>query len=592
MLGSKLAAQQFAPVGWNAYELLYRHLTNYPYTYSNVLQYVKDCGANLVRVLYPVFSTAEWTSLVFTSIPPGEISDADFRPTFLQRTDQVFAAAEAAGVRLYVCFAWNFPAICALFGETTTQGMSVSSQSVGFCRRFAQWFSRRYAGRPFLGAYSFFNEVAYDKTGVSNPTPAAIGAVTSALINEIRDAFPLAVASTDFSVVTNNDTTARPTYRTEFEAVATMAAGADVLGLHFYSWSTSVYGQSFVGHSGLSSATFGPGSATANGFEGVAALLSAARSVASASGKRLWVTETGVQTEIDAATASLRRRRLIDVCAQYADVTLIWNAADLASPLSSQVIWQVQPGQPLGNTYQSLLATVNQGQRRQGADVGGGTGALKSRNRPLYGVSGVRSAGATARVTSVAAMQSATQAVLFWMRKDAALNAFEPLLDFRSSTTAGFLFLGGSDPVTTPEYVDFRGASGGANASGVGPLVPTGEWVHIALRRRAVNGLGAIEIWVDGLFWSIRSAANAYAGIPAGTTLYVCGGNSNGAPVSMQDVCIAAAVSPEDIWAHMSGAVLPQAELHLRAGPGGDVVDLSRNRVAVTLGAGLTAGPV
>ncbi|MCQ9375158.1 hypothetical protein NMQ14_12940 [Methyloversatilis sp. XJ19-13] len=592
MLGSKLAAQQFAPLGWNAYELLYRHLTNYPYNYAGVLQYIKDCGANQARVLYPAFSTAEWTSLVFTSIPPGEISDSDFRPTFLQRTEEVFAAAEAAGVRLYVCMAWNFPAVCALFGETAIQGMSVGSQSFSFVRRLAQWFAKRYAGRPFLGAYSFFNEVVYDKTGASNPTPESIGAVTTALISEMRDAFPLAVASTDFSVVTNNDTTARPTYRSEFEAIATMAAGADVLGLHFYSWSTSVYGQSFVGHAGLSSATFGAGASTNNGFEGVAALLSAARSIAAAYGKRLWITETGVQTEIDAATASLRRRRLIDVCAQYADVTLLWNAADVASPLSNQAIWQVRPGQSLGNTYQALLAAANQGMRSQGPDVGAGTGALKSRHRPRYGMSGARSAGATARVTSVAAMQSATQAVLFWVRKDAALNAFEPLLDFRNSTTAGFLVLAGSDPVTTPEYVDFRGTSGGANTSGVGPLVPTGEWVHIALRRRAVNGQDAIEIWIDGLFWSIRAAANAYAGIPAGTTLYVCGGNSNGAPVSMQDVCIAPAVSPEDIWAHLSGSVLPQAELHLRAGPSGEVVDLSRNRVAVTLGSGVTSGPV
>ncbi len=589
-----LKAQTFglSQIGFNSYELIYRNLTHNPYTFGNMLTYFGECRSNLVRVLYPVYSTAEWTSLVFSNgVPSGEINDSHFLPTFLTRTDAVISAAESAGVRLQFCLFWSVGDLVALFGETIVQGVQTSSQSYNFMQRFSRWFFARYGGRPVLAAYSFFNELTYDATGVSAPTPANYGAVITGLTAIGRELAPQSIATSDFTFLTLDISQNKVTPASQFTNIKTIAASLDTLGIHIYGYGPSQAGHNFVGSHGATTAALGPGTGNTLGFEGLETIACAWRSIADSLGMPLWVTECGVPTDVDSTTTSLRRRQVLSTLTRYADQVLIWNAADVASPIANQVVWQIRPGQPLGDTYKTLVLEANTGRVRSGLNSGGGTTALRVAAKPQFRMSGARSAGATVRVTSTAAMATTTQAVLFWFRRDAANNNFENYLYARDAGGLfGFLALAGANAAADADYIEFRGAAGAAgNISGRMPRLPDNEWHHIAYQFRTMNGQIAIEYWLNGLYMGVIAASSAYAPITAATTIYVCGGSVNGAPVSMQDVALAASITTRDVAAHMAGEVLPQSVLHLRA-DSQTVLDLSRSNVAVTVGAGASVG--
>lgn len=583
-----------APIGLNSYELLYRYLLDDTYSYSNMLTYFGQCGVNLVRVMYPCYSASEYTSLVFVNgVPGGEITDADFAPAFLAKSDAVFNAAAASGVKLQVCMFWYTTATASLFGETVISSLNTGSQTYAFMRRFIQWFGRRYGQHLAFGAFSFFNEQMYDVAGTANPTPANLGAVNSGLTAEMRAVAANPVATTDFAPFSLDTNSTRPTFVTEMANLRTIATGCDALGVHVYGYGASQSGMNYVGFFGNTTAAFGPSTSNKLGFEGLESFLSAMVSVAGSLGVPLWLTETGVPTDVDVAGSAQRRTKLLSICQQYADVSLVWNAADVASPQPNQTVWQIRPGTALGDTYKPLILGINAGRAQKKVQgVGAGTTPLRLLRQPKYCMTAARVAGATARVTSVAGMTSGTQAFMAWVRRDAALNNFEGLFDCRGAgNTSGFFYLAGATATTDTEYIDFRGASGSAgNTSGRWPRLPDAEWHHVAFLFRTIGGQIAIECWLDGMLWGAFAAANAYVGIPAGTTIYACGGSTNGAPVSMQDVTLTHYAAPEDIWAHMAGAVLPQSYLHLRA-DNGTVLDLSRSNLAVTIGSGLTTGP-
>ena len=121
------------------------------------------------------------------------------------------------------------------------------------------------------------------------------------------------------------------------------------------------------------------------------------------------------------------------------------------------------------------------------------------------------------------------------------------------------------------------------------PDVVLGEWNHVGFTSEGVNGGGAIRIYQNGLYFRTIPAAGAPTSIIAAVNMFIGGGNSNiGIPASYQDVCLSRSISPQDVWDHMQGKVLPQALLHVRAMPNRSAIDLSRNGAAVTFGAGVS----
>lgn len=582
------------PIGFNAYELVYRQFFDPSYDYQTVFNYVVQSGANLVRIAYPVFFASDYTNYVFRNgLPPGEIVDSDFKPSFLAISDSIMNAAAASKVKLLVCMFFNALVVPGMKGETLIQGLKVGSASYDYMVRFTRWFAKRYADHPGFGAYSFFNEVRYDPAGVVNPTPADIGAVHSGLVAEMRKIAPLQVATTDYNLFVLNLTLTRPSPESDFEYIRAIGQGVDALGVHAYSYAPDGTGMNWVGFNGTPQAVFGPAANNTLGFEGFSAYLSALRSVAESMGAQLWLTEAGIPDTIDPPASAMRRKRLLKIAQNYAEVTLLWNVGTVASPQPNQVDWQIKPGETRANTWLPLIQRCNNGRVPIRHPVGGGTRSLRARFEPSYCMSSNgRTAGATIRVTSNASMTSATQAVMFWYRRDAALLAFETLMDTRGAGNAGgFAFVGGATVGTDIEYMDFRGSSATAvNTAGFSVPMPTGEWTHFAFIFRPINNQIAVEIWMNGMLWGAKSAANAYAGIPSGTTLYFCGGSANGAPVSFQDIALMPMAMPEDIWNHMAGSVLPQSYLHLRADTNG-ITDFSRNGLALTLGSGTVIGP-
>ena len=589
----KAAGLGLRPVGFNSYELIYNHVLTGSYTYSNVINYMVACKSNFVRVLYPAFSTAEWTTNVFGgTIPTGVITDASFSPTFLARSNAVIDAMEEADLRGLFCLFWSAPSMTAIFGESIVQGIQTTSKTYDFMVRFSTWFFKKYGERKVLASYSFFNELGYDTTGTTAPTPANLSAVFKGLLAIGKTYAGAAIATTDLAIMPLAAVANRATFDSEFESIYTVANGFDALGVHLYAYASSNAGMNYIGMHGAGSATFAPSATNTLGFEGLEGLMSAWRGVASSLGKPLWITECGVATDTEAASGSLRKNRMLSVMSRHADQILIWNAADITTPQANQVDWQIKPGSTLASVYQALLLQYNSGRAGITVPRGGAMSSQRAASKPEQCFKSARSAGATVRVTSTAVMQTGTQALMYWFRRDSTNNNFETYIYCRDAGNLfGFAALAGAVASTDPDYIDFRSASGSArNTSALMRRISDGEWHHFAYIFRTVNGQIAVELWLDGMFWDVVSANNAYAGIAPGTTLYFGGGTSNGAPVSMQDVTLAAYASPRDILDHMHGAVLPQSVLHLRA-DAGSVVDLSRSAVAVTVGSGVTVLP-
>ena len=356
----RLAAAGSAPIGFNSYDLLYRYLLSSTYGFQACIDFMRSCGADLARVMFPCFSSAEYTTLVFANgIPAGEFTREDFRPEFLARTQEVFDAAAASGLGLLVSLSWNPLAVPELFGETVLTGTRLESSTHRFNLRMARWFAQAFGNHPAVRAFAFFNEPVYDPAGVTAPTPANLGAVTSALINEVRRFAPHLVATTTLVPLPLDSAAGRPDFESEADHLATIAASADALGINVYGYGPSQAGMSFVGSFGSTTAAYGPSTSNNLGFEGFEGYLSSIRAVAERLGAALWITETGVPIDVDAASASLRRQRLLDAVVGYANKALIWNVGNVDPPQPNQGVWQIRPGQPLATTSPGRMSSVS-----------------------------------------------------------------------------------------------------------------------------------------------------------------------------------------------------------------------------------------
>lgn len=581
-----------APIGANSYDLIRRKMIQPDYDQAKILDWVQSAGGNLVRCMWPAaFGASDYTTYVFSAgVPPAgrEMNDGDFRADFLSISDTTFSLAAARGIRLLACICFSGQGASDLFGETPATGWRVGSQTHNFMARLVRYFARRYGTNPGLGAVSFINEPQwFELSGAGWPTAAELGGLFASLAQELRTIAPSPVVTSDLVFLPQDTSAARPTYDSAFPQFRLLTAGLDAVGLHVYTKGPSQSGYTFSGATSVVT----PAVANNLGFEGFGSLACAARSLCDSVGKPLIWTETGVANDVEADTERVKKDRNLTDLLRYGQVALLWDVADVASPQANQVVWQIRPGTTRGNTYLAVAQDYNTGRASRLAPVvkGAGTRALRRALLPKMFFSSTRSAGATVSCASTAAMTSATQAVAFWVRRDAALTNFEAFIDCRGAgNLSGFVALEGSTAGSTPLFVEWRGAAGGAgNTSGILPISALGEWVHIAAVRRTIAGTAYTELWWNGMYWNTVATTSTYVGIPSGTTLRFCGGATNGAPVSLQDVCIAPYLTPEDIWALMRGEIVPQAVLHVRA-MYDTIVDVSRGATALTIGSGIT----
>jgi hypothetical protein len=592
---SALSAQQirqasFAnwarPVGFNSYSLIFNRMLNPSYDVDGLLQYCQEVKANVVRVMYPCYGLPDWTNHVLAAgFPAGrELMDTDFKSSFLTASDDVFNKAAARGIKLWVCLFWRSDALPSQFGETPLGSINTTSATYNFMARFARWFAARYANHDALGVYSFFNEQDYDATGVTNPTPAALGAVWGGLATEIRQLAPNPVSACNIIFLGGATGSPAVTFDSEVAALNDMVKGLDVVGLHIY------VGNAFCGWPYPASPSGQPTDYA--GGEGIPSYLSAAAAICRAAGKVLAVGETGMHSAQESDAVSTKKRAILKACSSHAAVSLLWDLAALPTPIPDMVPWQIKPGTPRGNTFAALAAPLN-ASRLRGDVRGAGTLALRFAAQPRFAMSSTRGAAQSViGFPSTPAMSTQTLAVMYWLRKDLAPVAPFERIASCAVTDAGFLILSGVAP-DYATYIAFRLPGGGeVNNAGALRAATVGQWNHIAHVYRILDGGRAwLETWVNGMFWTgIDCGTSLYPGIPPATQCHVLGIDpTSGSAISLQDFTLAPSATPEDIWAHMAGDVLPQALLHLRADEHG-VRELSRAAVPVTVGTAVRFG--
>jgi hypothetical protein len=584
----KLAALAPKPVGFNAFQLVYDILQGNPGYNAGVLDYIQGTGANIVRIMYPGFSTSDYSTYILSGAVTTSLSDASFKPSFIAATDQVFADCAARGLKLHVCNFWAQSAIPGLFGESlVTAYGSTSSQTVQFMLSFADWFAKRYGKHAAMGIYSLGNEWRYDDTGATNATPAQIGAVFTAVANRIKTIDQAHLITSDFegpvlNVLQNRDTLTQ--YATRFQV---MQAGLDAWGIHLYDDVTN-----FMGRNNADNSVFKAQTSNDSGYEGAEALCSALRAAAAADGKLFIVGETGIPTTVETDGVYTKKKRLLRALASHSDIVLLWNAQYVNTAAGNQLTWYIQSGQPRANTFAALVALQN-GVKPVRVDRGGGVKALAEIKRPDVCITPARGTAASyLTMVSAAPLSTASRyAVMFWARSNAATIAqFESIADFRAGTGGyGFVLVGDPDAGGGKAfYADFRAASAsaGSTANVFTPPLQT-EWNHYAFIFGLIGSQQVVECYQNGLYWKgYIGTANAFVPIPTSTTLKL-GGQSQGGPLSFQDFAILPAATQRDVLAHMDGAISPVSLMHIRALRDGTVADFARvPSTSIALGTG------
>lgn len=583
--GASFAGPVVAPgnIGFNIYDALYAQFFGTPDD-TALWQYAKDCGARIVRIMYPAFYSAEYTSYVFASgVPNREFVDADFRLTFLTKSDSVFSQAAAVGIRLHCTLFWTQDSTASLNGQTTATAYTGPTTATAiFMQRFARWFAGRYGKNDALYCYSLGNEWVYQESALSSPsnypTSTQLASVFASVVEAIRSVDPVALVTADLVVPAVNVNPTRQTLDNAIECYRRLFAPMDYWTLHTY-----ISGSNYVGRN-----TYQPGVEPAPtnpyGFEAVHSVLRLIAGAAKAEGKYLVIGEIGVRTGEESDTASLKKRRGLVAAAATAAYALVWNVQPSGrAGGSGQTTWFIEPGTDRGNTYKAIVQALNAGAGEESILPGIGVFGARARG-PRRCFTCARSAGTRITFPSFPKMSSTQYALALWLRINATLNAFETIVDLRSSTTAGLILLGSATPATS-WYSEFRGASGNSGSTaGVAPNLVVGKWTHLAVVYEPGSPNNVIDTYIDGIPWSSQINTNAMAAIPDATTLYVGGGGS-GAPISLQDVALMPFAGPDDILRHMCGEVNPSAFFHLRAGESRGVLDVSRFASALTVGA-------
>ena len=578
------------PIGFNYYSLVYEILlstiTATATTRNAQLAYIQATGANMVRIALPCFSTAEYLTLVHsTTSMPTTMTTANLRASYIAALDTAFDAAASYGLKLHICDSWGQSFLPIALGETLAAGYdSTTTKTAIYMKSAAQWLFENYANHPAFGVYSIGNEYATDAAGTTGPTPAQLGAFFTFIADAAREIDPSKIITADLMPPAASLLSTKTTPDSTAATFSTLYEGLDAWCVHFYSDSFNFVGRAVAEASG----NFPNTNATTLGYEGAPALLEAYRAMADAQGKPFIVGEFGVSTSNEADATSTKKARFLRAVSAYADYAMWWNVQDATLAASAgQSTWFITPATTRGTTFSDLTTSANK-TKPDRTRKAGGVVSLRKQLQPTQSMTSTRSVGAICSVTTTAAQGATNYGVGFWLKLNATLNAFEFFADFRDGgNTAGFALVGDSG-AGTGIYAEFRGASGNAgNTSSEFPTLVVGEWNHFWINWEACNASTVITMWLNGLYWEQKVTSSALAAIP-NTTVCEFLGQTSGAPISMQDLAICANASPEEIWRHMRGEVLPQSLLHVRALPNGSIVDLGVSKLTVTVGSGVT----
>lgn len=589
---NKLEVLAARPIGFNYYSLVYEILINSSTgiaSRSTVLDYIVSCGANIVRFALPVFSSAQYLSLVHsTTSMPSTMTDSNLRSTYVAAIDAAMDALAARGLKAHVCDGWGQDYLPGALGETRAQAYgSLTSATTLYSIGAAKWFFNRYRSHAAFGVYSLGNEYVTDPAGVTGPTDAQMGAWFTAVANAARTLDKTKIITHDSLYLAAANSATRTTLDQYATTLRTWFAGLDAYCIHIYG-----NGFNYIGAQVLEDAAFPNSSSTDLGWEGAPALLEALRAIADADKKPLLIGEFGIPTDEEADAANDKKARCMRPMVQFAEYSLIWNVQDstLANTIPNQVKWYIAPSTTRATTFQALASAMNAA-KPMPIRLAGGTKGLRTQLQPRYAFKGTRVSDATVKFTSSAAHASSNgYATLFWLRLDAPLNSNEFIIGLNGANTSGIAIVANAVANAQGFYYETRSAGGSVgNTPNMTPDVVLGEWNHFAFTSEGVNGGAAIRIYLNGLYFRTIPASAAPTSIIAAVNMFIGGGNSNfGIPASYQDICLAPSISPQDVWDHMQGRVLPQALLHVRARPNRSAVDLSKNAAAITFGAGVS----
>lgn len=590
----KIALLNPRPVGFNYYSLVYEVLIGSAPGIANRgahLDWISATGATVVRFALPVFDSAQYLSGVHnTAAMPATMSDSNLRSTYVTALDTCMDALAARGLKAHVCDGWGQDYLPTALGETRAVAYgSTTSKTAVYSKSAAEWFFRRYKDHAAFGVYSLGNEYVTDAAGITGPTEAQLGAWFTFVAAGARAIDPRKLITADLLHLAVSNSASRITLDQFAVTLRTLCAGLDAYCLHFYG-----SGFAYVGYSANEDAAFPNTNATDLGYEGLPALMESLRSIADADGKPLIIGEFGVSTAEEADADPQKKNRVLRVVSQYADYCMLWNVQDatLAGTIPNQTTWFISTGTTRATTFSGVVSPLNLAKQPVSVQrIAGGLKGLRNSLQPRFAVKGARASQGYIQFTSSSVHASSTgYSLLMWLRLDAPLNSGELIMGFNGDNTYGLGVAANAVANALGFYVDMRYAGGSrVNSQTLLPDVVVGEWNHLCFSSEGVNGSAALRVMLNGLYWRTIPAAGYPASISTGINMFIGGYNAgNGAPVSFQDVCLAGSVSMQDVWDHMSGKVLPQSFLHMRARPNKSVIDLSRNAVALSIGSGAT----
>ena len=584
---SKLQLLAPKPMGFNYYSLVYEILQSVANIATNrplQLAYIRDAGGNMVRIGLPCFSSAQYLSLVHSTVSmPTTVSDSNLRSTYIAALDTAFDAAASYGLKLHISDSWNQSYLPIALGETLATGyINTTTKTAVYMKSAAEWLFRRYANHAAFGVYSIGNEWQTDDTGTTKPTPAQLGAFFTFIASACRVIDPSKIVTAD--LVPPGQVATKSRILPEVAAVryGLLYAGLDAWCLHFFSDDYD-----YVGRNENETAAYPNAYTNTLGFEGMMSLVECYSAMASAQGKPLLCGELGVSTSHEADGTFTKKRRVMKAASTFCEYSLWWNVQDSVQAVPPQDVWFIAPSTTRGDTFTALALEANNS-RMPKLRIAGGTKALRAQIRPSTCMTSTRTAGAICSVPAVAFQSATNYALLFWVRLNSTLNSYEAFVDFRGASNFNGLVALGDSTAATNYYVEFRAAAGGAgNNAAQLPDPALGDWHHVAVMYGPVIGANTITTWLNGLYWKTLAATGTLGAIPNPTTIEFLGSTS-GAPVSMQDIALCPYVSAEDVYAHMRGEYLRQSLLHIRALPNGTIVDIGPSALAVTVGAGVT----
>jgi len=428
-------------VSFNCMDLLHSRLQGYfAGDNSAELQYIKEAGGLYVRVMYPVYATSQWTSQVFASgIPNREFQNSDFRPTFLQYSDELFADFEEYGLLMNPCLFWDCENTAIANGETLATGLLEGSATRAFMVRFTEWFGSRYGNHPGLGFVSFGNEWYPTELSSGSPNSAAVmGSCYKELSEALSVTAPGVFRTADGVYPSAVNLATRKTIDYMIDVYSTMYDSLDAWNLHIYSNTYNYIGRDAIYYSAVEAKAENDW-----GYELLELSISAFSAAAHARGKLFIVGEIGVNTAQESVTDYKKQERFYVDAAKYADLVMIWNvqpASRATLPGSSQTNIYIAPGTSRGDINKKLVRDLNHMVHARPA-TGIADGGVRDIVSPKTFVTTARTAASKVAANTSTAVGASAFSIMGWFRANEVLEDFAQIFRFYTADTTGITFL-------------------------------------------------------------------------------------------------------------------------------------------------------